>query len=72
MSDAPLKVTPKRDSGLKCGICSDAVGRDSPDLFYDLRKALRDAVSIEKLLPERSLQNGPVIFKNLKLISGLS
>ena len=59
---------PKRDSGLKCGIRSDAVGRDSPDLFYDLRKALRDAVSIEKLLPERSIQNGSDIFRKMMLI----
>ena len=43
---------PKRDSRLKGGIRSDAVSRDSPDLFYDLRKALSDAVSIEKMLPE--------------------
>ena len=62
----------KPEFRLKYGIWSDAVWRGFPDLFYDLRKALRDAVSIEKLLPERSLQNGPVIFQKLMLISGVS
>ena len=42
----------ERDSGLKDGIYSDAVGRGFPDLFYELRKALSDAVSIDKMLPE--------------------
>ena len=59
---------PKRDSGLKGGIRLDAVSRDSPGLFYDLRKALRDTVSIEKLLPESSIQNGSDIFRKLMLI----
>ena len=66
-------VTPtERDSGLKDGIHSDAVGRGFPDPFYGLRKALRDAVSIEKMLPEWVLQSGPVIFKKLMLMSGVS
>ena len=59
---------PKRDSRLKGGICSDAVSRDSPDLFHALRKALRDAVSIEKLLPESSIHNGSDIYQKLMLI----